>query len=238
MADLVSPDQPLRGRGHRPPDRGGHAPAAGHRRRDGPENPDFVIRHLEDSGAVPRRLRRHPAAASGEAGAYDWERPGRRPGPARRRPRLRGALPRPTPPAGSRCSTAVRSRSRLNVAAGFGENGRPAETGDGSRRPGDRRPAGPQPVMVGSLAHLRRPLRRRRRPASASRASGPERRRRDPVAASCKNLPRPPAVHLRRQHGRGACQHDQVPARLRGRRASSCPTSDEMLDTIINRMGV
>lgn len=97
-------------------------------------NPDFVIRHVEDSGDFLAGYS-GVLAASGPAGAFDWGRAdavislraGGDAGP--------GAdfavAPLAHPSGWIEVSRAV-SSDLTSVAAGFGLNGRPAETGDGS----------------------------------------------------------------------------------------------------------
>jgi len=109
------------------------------------DSPDFVIRHVEDSGEF---LSGYAGllSASGEAGAYTWEK-------ADAVGDLRGGVdyavaPLAHPSGWIEVSTAV-SRDLTSVAAGFGSNGRPAEAGDGSAAIAIAK-LRTAPVMVGS----------------------------------------------------------------------------------------
>jgi len=109
------------------------------------ESPDFVIRHVEDSGEF---LSGYAGllSASGEAGAYTWEK-------ADAVGDLRGGVdyavaPLAHPSGWIEVSSAV-SRDLTSVAAGFGSNGRPAEAGDGSAAIAIAK-LRTAPVMVGS----------------------------------------------------------------------------------------
>jgi len=92
------------------------------------ENPDFVIRHIEDSG---RFLEGYAGLlrASGQEGAYDWSRPDSVEA-------LRGdstgweVAPIAHPSGWIEINPAL-LRDPLSVAAGFGENSRPANPGNG-----------------------------------------------------------------------------------------------------------
>jgi len=92
------------------------------------ENPDFVIRHIEDSG---RFLEGYAGllAASGPEGAYDWARPDAvaalRGGPAD------WEVAPIAHPAGWIEVNPALLKDPLSVAAGFGENGRAAAPGNG-----------------------------------------------------------------------------------------------------------
>ncbi len=92
-------------------------------------NPDFVIRHVEDSGEFLGGYS-GTLAAAGEAGAYDWGR-------ADAALSLReggtdfAVAPIAHPSGWIEVSKSV-SLDLTNVVAGFGSNGRPAEAGDGS----------------------------------------------------------------------------------------------------------
>ena len=91
-------------------------------------NPDFVIRHIEDSG---RFLEGYAGLlkASGADGAFDWGKPDAVAA-------LRGGTtswevaPIAHPSGWIEINTAL-IRDPLSVAAGFGENGRPANPGNG-----------------------------------------------------------------------------------------------------------
>lgn len=109
------------------------------------ESPDFVIRHVEDSGEF---LAGYSGllSASGQAAAYTWDRPDAVTG-------LRGGIdyavaPLAHPAGWIEVSSAV-SSDLTSVAAGFGSNGRPAEAGDGSAALAMAR-LRTAPVMVGS----------------------------------------------------------------------------------------
>jgi len=92
------------------------------------ENPDFVIRHIEDSG---RFLEGYAGLlrASGADGAFDWARPDAvaslRGGPTNWE-----VAPIAHPSGWIEINSAL-VRDPMSVAAGFGENGRPANPGNG-----------------------------------------------------------------------------------------------------------
>jgi flagellar hook-associated protein 1 FlgK len=93
-----------------------------------PANPDFVIRHVEDSGQF---LSGYAGllAGQGAEGAYDWEGPDAVAA-------LRGGtgtygLAPIAHPSGWIALNEQITRDPLAVAAGFGENGRPANPGNG-----------------------------------------------------------------------------------------------------------
>ncbi|MBN2874128.1 MAG: flagellar hook-associated protein FlgK, partial [Spirochaetales bacterium] len=109
------------------------------------ESPDFVLRHVEDSGEL---LVGYAGllAASGEDGAYSWNQ-------ADAVASLRGGVdyavaPLAHPSGWIEVSPEV-SRDLTGVAAGFGHNGKPAESGDGSAAIAIAR-LRTAPVMVGS----------------------------------------------------------------------------------------
>ncbi len=194
-------------------------------------NPDFVIRHVEDSGqflgGYAGILR-----GSGSAGAYDWGAPDAVLS-------LRGggldyAVAPLTHPSGwLEVAPALRSDPG-SVAAGLGENGRPAAPGDGSAA---RAIAAlrTQPVMVGSLRtfddHFAEALARvglsgERAQAAAETQSRIGKELRDLRASlSGVNMDEELANMIKFQHGYAAA-------------AKFVSTMNEMLDTIINRMGV
>jgi flagellar hook-associated protein 1 len=95
---------------------------------EGWENPDFVIRHIEDSGHF---LEGYAGLlnASGAEGAYDWARPDAVAA-------LRGVTtdwevaPIAHPSGWIEINTAL-TRDPLSVASGFGQNGRPANPANG-----------------------------------------------------------------------------------------------------------
>jgi flagellar hook-associated protein 1 FlgK len=93
------------------------------------ENPDFVVRHVEDSG---RFLTGYAGilSASGPEGAYDW-------GQADAVTDLRGdgvdySVAPLSHPAGWIEVNREVARDPNTIAAGLGENGQPAHSGDGS----------------------------------------------------------------------------------------------------------
>ena len=92
------------------------------------ENPDFVIRHMEDSG---RFLEGYAGllSASGPEGAYDWSRPDAV-NALRGNPTAWEVAPIAHPSGWIEVNPALR-RDPLSVAAGFGDNGRPANPGNG-----------------------------------------------------------------------------------------------------------
>ncbi|HSV57211.1 MAG TPA: flagellar basal body rod C-terminal domain-containing protein, partial [Magnetospirillaceae bacterium] len=195
------------------------------------ENPDFVIRHLEDSGEF---LAGYAGilAASGEAGAFSWTRAdavlGLRTGG------LDYAVAPIARPSGWMEVTEAVRRNPMRVAAGFGENGRPAEIGDGSAALAiaalrDR------PVMVGSLATFddwfadaaaRIGLLGEQAERSAETQSRIVKNLSDIRSSiSGVNIDEELAAMIKFQHGYSAA-------------ARFIANFDEMLDTIINRMGV
>ncbi len=198
---------------------------------DARENPDFVIRHLEDSGEF---LAGYAGilAASGEAGAFDWERPdavlGLRTGG------LDYAVAPIAHPSGWIEVTEAVGRNPMKVAAGFGENGKPAEIGDGSAALAiaalrDR------PVMVGSLATFddwfadaaaRIGLMGEQAERSAETQSRIVKNLTDMRdSISGVNIDEELSAMIKFQHGYAAA-------------ARFIANFDQMLDTIINRMGV
>ena len=109
------------------------------------DSPDFVIRHVEDSGEF---LAGYAGllAGTGAESAYVWDKADAVTG-------LRGGIdyavaPLAHPSGWIEVSTAV-SGDLTSVAAGFGLNGRPAEAGDGSAAIAIAR-LRTAPVMVGS----------------------------------------------------------------------------------------
>lgn len=198
---------------------------------DARENPDFVIRHLEDSGEF---LAGYAGilAASGEAGAFDWERPDAALG--LRTGGLDYAVAPIAHPSGWIEVTEAVGRNPMKVAAGFGENGKPAEIGDGSAALAiaalrDR------PVMVGSLATFddwfadaaaRIGLLGEQAERSAETQSRIVKNLEDMRdSISGVNIDEELANMIKFQHGYAAA-------------ARFIANFDEMLNTIINRMGV
>ena len=92
------------------------------------QNPDFVIRHIEDSG---RFLEGYAGLlrASGPDGAYDWARPDAV-AALRGGPTDWEVAPIAHPSGWIEINSAL-IRDPMSVAAGFGENGRPANPGNG-----------------------------------------------------------------------------------------------------------
>lgn len=194
-------------------------------------NPDFVIRHLEDSGEF---LAGYAGilAASGEAGAYDWARADAALG--LKTGGLDYAVAPISHPSGWLEVTDAVGRNPLKVAAGFGENGKPAEIGDGSAALAiaalrDR------PVMVGSLATFddwfadavaRIGLLGEQAERSAETQSRIVKNLSDMRdSISGVNIDEELSNMIKFQHGYAAA-------------ARFIANFDEMLDTIINRMGV
>jgi len=194
-------------------------------------NPDFVIRHLEDSGEF---LAGYAGilAASGEAGAYDWT--GADAALGLRSGGMDYAVAPISHPSGWLEVTDAVGRNPMKVAAGFGENGKPAEIGDGSAALAiaalrDR------PVMVGSLATFDdwfadAAARIGLLGEQAERSSETQSRivknlsdMRDSISGV--NIDEELSNMIKFQHGYAAA-------------ARFIANFDEMLDTIINRMGV
>ena len=194
-------------------------------------NPDFVIRHVEDSGlflgGYAGILR-----GSGSEGAYDWG------GPdavlSLRGDGLDYAVAPLTHPSGwLEVAPEIRS-DPLSIAAGLGENGRTAAAGDGSAA---RAIAAlrTMPVMVGSLrsfddhfaeAVARVGLSGERAQAASETQSRIGKELRDlRQSLSGVNMDEELANMIKFQHGYAAA-------------AKFVSVQTEMLDTIINRMGV
>jgi flagellar hook-associated protein 1 FlgK len=194
-------------------------------------NPDFVIRHVEDSGqflaGYAGILR-----GNGAEGAYDWAK-------ADAVLALRGggldyAVAPLTHPSGwLEVAPDLRSDPG-SVAAGFGENGRPALPGDGSAAIAIAA-LRTQPVMVGSLrtfddhfaeAIARVGLSGERAQAAAETQGRIGKELRDlRQSLSGVNMDEELSNMIKFQHGYAAA-------------AKFVSTMNEMLDTIINRMGV
>jgi len=194
-------------------------------------DPDFVIRHVEDSGqflgGYAGILR-----GSGAAGAYDWG------GPdaviALRGGGLDYAVAPLTHPSGW-LEVAPELRSDPgSVAAGFGENGRPAAAGDGSAALAIAA-LRTMPVMVGSLrsfddhfaeAVARIGLAGERAQNAAETQSRIGKELRDlRQSLSGVNMDEELSNMIKFQHGYAAA-------------AKFVTVQTEMLDTIINRLGV
>lgn len=198
---------------------------------DAREHPDFVIRHMEDSGEFLAGYAGVLAASGGE-GAYDWAR-------ADAVLSLRGggldyAVAPISHPSGWLEVTDAVARNPMKVAAGFGENGKPAEIGDGSAALAiaalrDRS------VMVGSLATFddwfadaaaRIGLLGEQAELSSETQSRIVKNLSDMRdSLSGVNIDEELSNMIKFQHGYAAA-------------ARFIANFDEMLDTIINRMGV
>lgn len=194
------------------------------------ESPDFVIRHVEDSGEF---LAGYSGllAASGEEGAYRWDRADAVTG-------LKTGVdyavaPLSHPSGWIEVSEAVRL-DLGSVAAGFGSNGKPAEAGDGSAALAIAR-LRTSPVMVGSqktfddyfadavaTVGLKGERAGRMAETQSRIAKSLEDARR---SVSGVNIDEELAAMIKFQHGYAAA-------------AKFIAQMDTMLDTIINRMGV
>jgi len=95
---------------------------------ENPGNPDFVIRHVEDSG---RFLEGYAGLLNGlgPEGAYDWQNPEAAAG-LRGGPENYGLAPIAHPSGWIEVNEAI-LRDPRSIAAGMGENGRPANPGNG-----------------------------------------------------------------------------------------------------------
>jgi flagellar hook-associated protein 1 FlgK len=193
-------------------------------------NPDFVIRHIEDSGEF---LAGYAGILQegGPAGAYSWAVPDAV-------LNLRGAgldfavAPLAHPSGWIEVSKAV-STDLTSIAAGFGINGRPAEAGDGSAALAIAR-LRTAPIMVGAVstfddyfadAVARIALKGERAGLMAETQSRIAKNLSDTRASiSGVNLDEELANMIKFQHGYAAS-------------AKFIATVDSMLDTIINRMG-
>lgn len=194
------------------------------------DNPDFVVRHVEDSGqflvGYAGLLR-----APGSAGAYDWAR-------ADATTSLRGegvdfAVAPLAHPAGW-IELAPEIKSDLgSIAAGFGQNGKSAEANDGSAALAIAALRS-QPVMVGSLRtfddHFAEAVARvglagqRAQEASATHERIGKELRDLRSSISGVNMDEELANMIKFQHGYDAA-------------AKFINRIDSMLDTIINRLG-
>ena len=193
--------------------------------------PDFVVRHVEDSGqflvGYAGLLR-----ASGAEGAYDWGR-----ADATTALRQDGAAFAVAPLAHPSGWLAVAPELRsdpLSIAAGFGENGRPAAAGDGSAALAIAS-LRTQAVMVGSLRtfddHFAEAVARvglsgeRAQNAAATHDRIGKELRDLRSSISGVNMDEELANMIKFQHGYSAA-------------AKFVTQVDSMLDTVINRMGV
>lgn len=195
------------------------------------ENPSFVIRHVEDSGSF---LAGYAGIlkASGADGAYDW-------GKADAVQNLRGngldyaTAPLAHPSGWLDVAPEIQSDTG-SIAAGFGQNGKPAQAGDGSAAlaiAGLRS----QPVMVGSLRtfddHFAEEVAKiglkgdeaQRASETQSRIGKELRDLRSSISGV--NMDEELAEMIKFQHGYSAA-------------AKFVSTMNDMLDTIINRLGV
>jgi flagellar hook-associated protein 1 FlgK len=194
-------------------------------------NPDFVIRHLEDTGhflaGYSGILR-----GSGNAGAFDWA-------VADAASKLRGtsldyAVAPLAHPSGWLEVTKAIKNDPGSIAAGFGENGKPADSGDGSAALAIAA-LRTKPVMVGSqrtfddhfaeaVARIGLEGERAQRSAQTHDRIGKELRDLR-QSISGVNMDEELANMIKFQHGYAAS-------------AKFMSIMNEMLDTIINRMGV
>ena len=194
-------------------------------------NPDFVIRHVEDSGQF---LVGYAGilAASGAEGAYDWETAdavNQLQGPDT----LYAVAPLSHPSGYVEISDAIKNDTAA-VAAGYGENGRPAKPGDGTAAV-QIAALRNNPVMIGNVPGFDEFFAKTvadigLRGETAERALETE----DIIMKELKglqesilgvNMDEELAQMIKFQHGYSAA-------------ARVVNTFDEMLDTIINRMGV
>jgi flagellar hook-associated protein 1 FlgK len=198
------------------------------------ENPSFVIRHVEDSGQF---LAGYAGIlkASGSAGAYDWGKAdavqGLRSGGADGASYATAPLSHPS--GWLDVADAIKSDPG-SIAAGFGSNGRPAESGDGTAAIAIAN-LRTQPVMVGSLRtfddHFAEEVARiGLKGEEAGRANESHARigkdlRDIRSSLSGVNMDEELANMIKFQHGYAAA-------------AKFCTVVDQMLDTIINRLGV
>ena len=195
------------------------------------ENPDFVIRHVEDSGQF---LAGYAGilAASGADGAYDWETAdavNQLQGPDT----LYAVAPLSHPSGYVEVSDLLKNDPGA-VAAGYGENGRPAKPGDGSAAVAIAALRN-NPVMIGNVPGFDEFFAKTvadigLKGETAENALETE----DIIMKELKdlqesisgvNMDEELANMIKFQHGYSAA-------------ARVVNTFDEMLDTIINRMGV
>lgn len=194
------------------------------------QSPDFVIRHVEDSGEFLVGYAGLLSASGGEQ-AYSWDRADAVAG-------LRSGVdyavaPLAHPSGWIEVSSAV-SKDLTSVAAGFGSNGRPAEAGDGSAAIAIAR-LRTGAVMVGSQktfddyfadAVASVGLRGERAEKMAETQSRIVKNLSDTrQSISGVNLDEELSNMIKFQHGYAAA-------------AKFIAQMDSMLDTIINRMGV
>ncbi|RQV98512.1 MAG: flagellar hook-associated protein FlgK [Calditrichaeota bacterium] len=193
------------------------------------ENPDFVIRHIEDSGQF---LVGYAGilGGSGADGAYDWAQ-------ADAVNALDGAVyavaPLSHPSGWIELNSDVQNDPTM-LAAGFGVNGRPAEDGDGSAALAIAQLRN-QPVMVGKLTSFDDYFADTVAEIGLKgEVAGRSNEAQELVMKDLKdlqssvsgvNLDEEMADMIKFQHGYAAA-------------ARFVSAFDEMLDTIINRMGV
>jgi flagellar hook-associated protein 1 FlgK len=197
----------------------------------GKDAPDFVIRHVEDSGHF---LAGYAGLlkSSGPAGAYDWARADAANALAIGS-RDFAVAPLSHPSGWLEVNRAIKSDPG-SIAAGFGENGRVAEAGDGSAALAIAS-LRTKPVMVGSQRtfddHFAEAVARvglegqRAQNASQNHDRIGKELRDLRQSISGVNMDEELAEMIKFQHGYAAS-------------AKFMSTMNEMLDTIINRMGV
>jgi flagellar hook-associated protein 1 len=197
---------------------------------EGKGDPDFVVRHVEDSGqflvGYAGLLK-----APGAAGAYDW---GRADAAAALRAEGVGFAVAPLAHPAGWLEVAPEIKSDVgSIAAGFGKNGKPAEASDGSAALAIAA-LRTQGVMVGSLRtfddHFAEAVARvglageRAQSASATHERIGKELRDLRSAISGVNMDEELANMIKFQHGYDAA-------------AKFITRIDSMLDTIINRLG-
>ncbi|MDA8426114.1 MAG: flagellar hook-associated protein FlgK, partial [Treponema sp.] len=195
------------------------------------QEPDFVIRHVEDSGqflvGYAGILR-----ASGPAGAFDWGKPNAAQTALRAKGLDYSVAPLAHPAGWIEVNPQIASDIG-SIAAGFGENGRPAAAGDGSAALAIAA-LRTQPVMVGSLrtfddhfaeavAHIGLEGEQAHQAMETNARIGKQLRDLR-QSISGVNMDEELANMIKFQHGYEAA-------------AKFVTHIDQMLDTIINRMG-
>jgi flagellar hook-associated protein 1 FlgK len=196
------------------------------------QNPDFVIRHVEDSGqflvGYAGILR-----GSGAAGAFDWGKPDAVQAALRGKGLDYSVAPLAHPAGWIEVSPEI-SSDIGSIAAGFGNNGAPAAAGDGSAALAIAA-LRTQPVMVGSLrtfddhfaeavAHVGLSGEQAHQAMETHARIGKQLRDLR-QSISGVNMDEELANMIKFQHGYEAA-------------AKFVTHIDQMLDTIINRMGV
>ncbi len=195
------------------------------------QNPDFVIRHIEDSGQF---LVGYAGIlkASGQAGAYDWGH-----ADAVTALRATGVSYQVAPllhPSGWMAINDKLKQDPGAIAAGFGKDGKPAEAGDGSAALAIAHLRN-RPVMVGQIATFddyfanavaNAGLKSEQAKQAASTQDLVMKDLNDmKQSISGVNIDEELAQMIKFQHGYAAA-------------ARFVATVNQMLDTIINRMGV